>query len=118
MRKENGLADRMLSIMMLGVSTRRYEKVLPEMAEQVGISKSQVSREAIAAGEHLLKGLAERDFSDVDILIVYLDGIKFSKYHVICAVGVDSDGGKHLLGLREGATESTMDNVQPGACLT
>ena len=48
---------------MAGVSTRRYEQVLPEMAEQVGISKSQVSREFIDAGERLLKEPAERDFS-------------------------------------------------------
>ena len=33
MRRDGRLADRMLSILMNGVSTRRYEKVLPEMAE-------------------------------------------------------------------------------------
>ena len=36
MQKEGRLADRMLEIMMAGVSTRKYEEVLPEMAEQVG----------------------------------------------------------------------------------
>lgn len=36
MQKEGRLVDRMLEIMMAGVSTRRYEEVLPEMAEQVG----------------------------------------------------------------------------------
>ena len=100
------LADRMLEIMMAGVSTRRYEEVLPEMAEQVGISKSQVSREFIESGERMLKELAEKDFSELDILVVYIDGIQFGKYHVICAVGVDSGGHKHVLGLREGATEN------------
>ena len=49
MRKDGRLADRMLSILMHGVSTRQYEKVLPETAEQASISKSQVSREAIEA---------------------------------------------------------------------
>ena len=44
-KKDARLADRMLEIMMAGVSTRCYEQVLPEMAEQVGISKSAVSRE-------------------------------------------------------------------------
>ncbi len=105
-QKDTRLADRMLEIMMAGVSTRRYEGVLPEMAEQVGISKSAVSREFIEAGERLLKELAERDFSQTDILIVYIDGIQFGPYHVICAVGVDEDGQKHVLGFREGATEN------------
>jgi len=56
------LADRMLAILMQGVSTRKYEQVLPEMAQQVGISKSQISRQTIEAGEKLLKELAKRDF--------------------------------------------------------
>ena len=106
MQKDARLADRMLEIMMAGVSTRRYEQVLPQMAAQVGISKSQVSREFIDSGERLLKELAERDFSETDMLVVYLDGVQFGPYHVICAVGVDSQGHKRMLGFREGATEN------------
>ena len=106
MQKDVRLADRMLEIMMAGVSTRRYEAVLPEMAEQVGVSKSQVSREFIESGERLLKELAERDFSQTEMLVVYIDGVQFGGYHVICAVGVDEVGQKHVLGFREGATEN------------
>jgi transposase-like protein len=106
MQKDERLADRMLDIMMAGVSTRRYADVLPEMAAQVGVSKSQVSREFIDAGERLLKALAERDFSEKDLLVIYLDGVQFGPYHVICAVGVDAQGHKHVLGFREGATEN------------
>ena len=106
LQKDSRLADRMLEIMMAGVSTRRYEDVLPQMAETVGVSKSQVSREFIEAGERLLKELSERDFSETDILVVYVDGLQFGKYHVICAVGVDAGGHKHVLGFREGATEN------------
>ena len=108
MQGDQSLADRMLSIMMNGVSTRRYEKVLPEMAEQVGISKSEVSRETIEAGARVLKELAERDFSELDILIVYLDGIQLGKHHILAAVGVDADGKKHVLGVRDGASENTI----------
>jgi putative transposase len=106
MRKDGRLAERMLDILINGVSTRRYERVLPEMAQTVGVSKSQVSREAIDAGERLLKRLAERDFSQLDILAVWIDGLQLGAYHVICAVGVDAGGRKHVLGLREGATEN------------
>ena len=106
MRKDARLADRMLAILMHGVSTREYKKVLPEMAEQAGVSKSQVSRETIEAGARLLKELVERDFSDKDLLILYLDGIQFGEHHVLAAVGVDSDGHKHVLGLRDGASEN------------
>jgi transposase-like protein len=106
LQKDARLADRMLQILMAGVSTRRYAEVLPEMAEQCGISKSQVSREFIEAGERLLKEVAERDFAEIDLVVIYLDGVQFGPYHVICAVGVDDGGHKHVLGFREGATEN------------
>lgn len=106
LRKDNRLADRMLGILLRGVSTRNYREVLPEMAEQVGVSKSQVSRENIDAGERLLQELAERDFSQHDLLILYIDGLRFGDYLVVAAVGVDAAGQKHVLALREGATEN------------
>lgn len=106
MRKDQRLADRVLEILIHGVSTRHYATVLPAMAETVGISKSQISRENIEAGERLLRELAERDFADLDILIIYIDGIQLGDYHVIGAIGVDVHGHKHVLGLREGATEN------------
>jgi len=106
LRKDQRLADRVLGILMRGVSTRNYREVLPEMAEQVGVSKSQISRENIEAGEHLLQELAERDFSQHDLLIIYIDGMRFGDYLVVAAVGVDAAGHKHVLSLREGATEN------------
>lgn len=102
------LAARMLDILLRGVSTRQYQQVLPEMAQTVGVSKSSVSREAIAASEEVLKGLAERRFDDRDILLIYLDGLRFGSHHVLAAVGVDSQGHKHVLGLREGASENAV----------
>jgi putative transposase len=106
MRRGGRLADRMLEILLRGVSTRQYGAVLPQMAEQAGVSKSTVSREAIEAGERVLKDLAERRFDDVELLVIYVDGMRFGDYHVIAAVGVDVEGRKHVLGLREGATEN------------
>jgi transposase-like protein len=106
MRKDGRLADRMLEILIDGVSTRRYEGVLPEMADTVGVSKSQVSRETIEAGERSLKELAERDLSGLGSLAIWIDGLQLGSHHVICAVGVDAKGRKHVLGLREGATEN------------
>jgi transposase-like protein len=106
MHKDARLADRMLEILIDGVSTRRYEGVFPEMAETVGVSKSQVSRETIDAGERLLKEMAERDLKGLELLALWIDGLELGGHHVICAVGVDAKGHKHVLGLREGATEN------------
>ena len=99
-------ADRMLELVLNGVSTRRYASVLPALADQVGISKSEVSRETIEAGTRVLQELAERHLSELDVLVVYLDGIQFGDYHVLAAVGVDVRGRKHVLGLRDGPSEN------------
>lgn len=101
------LASRMMSILLDGVSRRKYKRVIPEMAETVGVSKSAVSRGNIQAGEKLLEELAERRFDSLDILIVYLDGMRLGKHHILGAVGVDPTGQKHVLGLREGSSENT-----------
>ena len=106
MRTQSRLGGRMLDILMRGVSTRNYAEVLPEMAMTVGVSKSQVSRKFVEASEKSLKELIERRFDDKEILIVYIDGIVFGGHHVIVAIGVDSEGYKHVLGLRDGASEN------------
>lgn len=102
------MADRMMQIMIDGVRTRRYKDVIPEMAESIGISKSAVSRANIEAGEKLLKELAERRFDQVEILVVYLDAIVLGDDHILGAIGVDSTGAKHVLGLREGSSENSV----------
>jgi len=101
------ITSRILEILMKGVSTRNYQAILPDMAETVGVSKSQISREFMAASEQQFKALCERRFDDVDLLVVYLDGIQFGECHVIVALGVDSGGHKHVLGLREGSSENS-----------
>jgi putative transposase len=101
------LGSRILSILMKGVSTRNYRAILPAMADTVGVSKSQISREFATASEQQLKTLCERQFDDLDILVVYIDGIQFGDCHVIVAIGVDSGGSKHVLGLREGSSENS-----------
>jgi len=102
------LGQRILEILMKGVSTRNYQEVLPAMAETVGVSKSQISREFIEVSGQDLQSLCERHFTERDILIIYLDGIQFGETHVIAALGVDSEGDKHVLGIREGSSENSV----------
>src|SRR5579884_2111663 len=58
MRQEAARGQRMLEILLNGVSTRHYERVIPEMADTVGVSRSAVSREAIEASEQALNDAA------------------------------------------------------------
>ena len=106
LQQDTATSERMLEILLNGVSTRRYNRVIPEMADTVGVSRSTVSRETVEASEAALKRLLERRFDDVELLIIYIDGMHFGDHCVLAAVGVDLEGRKHVLALREGATEN------------
>jgi putative transposase len=101
----------MVERMLAGVSTRRY----PRTGEPVGAeideiarsqSKSAVSREFVArTREHLLE-LMSRRLDDVRLAVLMLDGIELKGRCCVVALGIDSDGVKHPLGLWDGSTEN------------
>jgi len=106
MQNPSPLGERMLDTLLCGVSTRNYKDVIPQMAETVGVSKSAVSRAAIEASE--ASGSAAlaplRSLEDTHHLHRWR-GLR--RAHHDRAVGVDSEGHKHVLGIREGATENS-----------
>ena len=106
MHNQEQMGVRMLDILLHGVSTRNYKAVIPEMAETAGVSRSAVSRAAIEASEAEVEALLARRFDEFKLLVIYIDGLIFGKYTMIGAVGVDTEGHKHVLGIREGATEN------------
>jgi len=106
MQDQEQMGARMLDILLHGVSTRNYKAVIPAMAETAGVSRSAVSRAAIEASEAEVEALLSRRFDDLKLLVIYVDGLVFGKYTMIGAVGVDTEGHKHVLGIREGATEN------------
>jgi len=107
MQNRGAMGSRMLEILMRGVSTRNYKEVIPAMAESVGISKSAVSRRVAEVSEAEVEALLSRRFDQLKLLVIYIDGLVFGDYTMIGAVGVDSEGNKHVLGIREGATENS-----------
>ena len=106
MREDNRLPSKVLDTLMRCVSTRNYKQILPEACEAVGVSKSSVSREFIQASEEAYSKLCERRFDELDLLVIYIDGMVFGEQHVIGAVGIDRTGYKHVLGIAQGATEN------------
>ncbi len=67
----------------------------------------RVSRQTIEASEAEVEALLNRRFDEVKLLVIYIDGIVFGDHTMIGAVGVDTEGNKHVLGIREGATENS-----------
>ena len=107
MQNRGTMGARMLEILMRGVSTRNYKEVIPAMAETAGVSKSAVSRRVVEASEAEVEALLNRRFDGLKLLVIYIDGLIFGDYTMIGAVGVDVEGNKHVLGIREGATENS-----------
>lgn len=93
-----------------GVSMRRYGSTLdplPEPEQAMSVSKSATSRRFVALSEQQLAEWLSRPLSDVDLPVVMVDGIHFRDRVILVALGIDAQGSKHILGLREGSTEST-----------
>jgi transposase-like protein len=91
---------------MKKVSQRDYEKGLPKIASSFGVSKSSISRRWIKATAKKLDELLNRDLKPLDIIAVFIDGKRFSKYGVVVALGVAMSGKKYILGIYQSSTEN------------
>jgi transposase-like protein len=103
------LNEATLAAIAAGVSTRRYEGTLDRLpaGELHGsVSKSAVSRRFVALSSAQLGEHFSRSLHRLDLPVVLVDGIHFRSRIVLIALGIDSEGDKHVLGLREGSTEN------------
>lgn len=91
---------------LAGVSSRNYENIVARGLEAKGISSSTVSRKAIAITKPTVDEFRTRKIDHLDLVVLFLDGVNVATRQVIVCVGVDSGGKKHVLGLKNGATEN------------
>ena len=103
-----------LNLMLINVSTRKFGRAvrLPEgdvpAPNGAGVSKSAVSRRFVALSAERMKQWMAADLSNLDLLIIQIDGIHIDEdLMLLAAVGIDGNGEKHPLGVIEGATENT-----------
>ncbi len=121
---EDWLGKWAMNLMLINVSTRKFGRAvrLPEgdvPAENgAGLSKSAASRRFVALSAERMKEWMASDLSKLDLLVIQIDGIHIAEDLVLlAAVGVDGAGGKHPIGVIEGASEnatvvqSLLDNL-------
>ena len=53
-----------------------------------------------------LSEILERPLDKLKLCVLYLDGIEFQGQHLVAALGINIDGTKTVLGLRQGASEN------------
>lgn len=69
--------------------------------------RSAGSRRFVALSSVQLADWLSRRIDALDLPVVMIDGIHFRDRVVLVALGFDSQGKKHVLGIREGSTEKT-----------
>ena len=103
------LDERAFEQMVIGVPTRKYERSLEAVPEDIatrGTTKSAVSRRFVAASQKQLDALLARNIGELSLCAIMMDGIHIGNHLVLLALGIDDQGKKHVLGLWEGATEN------------
>ena len=90
-----------------GLTSRSYHRAVQSVLDGYGIEKSSVSREFVAASAAQLQQLCEKKLGDLDLVAILIDGIHLGKQVLVVALGLESSGKKHVLGLWQGATENT-----------
>ena len=106
----DALDDRTLDVIACGVSTRKYRRSLerlPADVEDRSVSKSAVSRRFVALSQKQMITWLTTPLGDRVFPIVMIDGIVLGDHTILIALGIDADGKKQILGLREGATENS-----------
>lgn len=97
-----------LAAIAAGVSTRRYRSTLdclPAAEQERSASKTAVSRRFVALSTQRLDEWLSAPLGKLELPVLMIDGIHFRERVVLIVLGIDAEGNKHVLGLREGSTE-------------
>jgi putative transposase len=99
------MSERVVEQIVLGVSTRGYERSLESVP--AGTSKSSASRALIDGTTQKLAEFLDRRLDDVELIAMFIDGLEIADKTTVVALGVTTDGTKVPLGIWLGSTENT-----------
>ena len=108
------LDEHPLAAVAAGMSTRRYASTLdpvPAEMNERATSSSAVSRRFVALSTKRLHAFLSRPLGELDLRVVCIDGKVFRDHCMVIALGIDTQGRKHVLGVREGATETAAATI-------
>ena len=99
-------SEELLSKVLRGMSSRKYEETVTEAGKAFGVTPSSVSRHLVEATAKQLKQFRERSLEEFPVFAMYLDTVHRGGQAFVVALGVDREGKKLPLGFWEGATEN------------
>jgi transposase-like protein len=101
------LTEQAAAKLLSGLSTRNLGKTLEPMLRGRGIGRQTISQRGIEEMSKQLEEFQSRSLAGIDILVVFADGIHLGDDVYVSAVGIDSDGKRHVLDFEPGSTESS-----------
>ena len=96
------LTPRAVERMVLGVSTRKYVRSIEAAPPGLLVrrtNKSAASRRLVAATREKLADMVSTDLSELGLCAIMIDGIHVAEHVVLVALGIDSHGENHTLGI-------------------
>ena len=106
LQSQDLLDERIRESMLLGVSTRNYERVVNGYAKKLGVTKSSVSRAFTRASQKELDIINTGRLDEHEFVAIVLDGIEVAGTTIVAALGITSELKKVPIGLREGDSEN------------
>src|ERR1035437_6798195 len=103
------LNGRVVEQMLLGVATRQYGRSVEPVGAEVrvrGTSKSAVSRRFVVKTAAQLEAWRSTALEAINLVALLIDGLHIGEHCVVVALGIDTTGAKHALGLWDGSTEN------------
>lgn len=92
---------------LAGLTTRNDRRAVESVLDGYGIEKSSGSWEFVQASAKQLEELCERKLDMLELVALLIDGIEVGQQVLVVALGIESSGKKHVLGLWQGAAENT-----------
>jgi putative transposase len=108
LQNPDNLRGAVLQRIVHGVSTRNYEPVVEKVRRGFGVKRSSVSRHYVRVMADRIRKFCERRWDGVRFVAIMIDGKSFAREMMIAVLGVTATGEKHMLGLRQGATENAQ----------
>jgi putative transposase len=102
----DNLSTLIFAMMLNGVSTRSYDKIIQKFQKGLGVSKSLASKKFIKESRKSLNEINERKFEGKEFFALFIDGTNFGGDTVLVALGVDLQGNKHFIGILQGSSEN------------
>jgi putative transposase len=107
LRRRDPLPERVVEQIVLGVSTRGYDRSLEPVSDRTRrTSKSSASRALVAKTTEKMRDFLGRRLESLDVAAMFLDALEVASHCVVVALGVTADGTKVPLGLWLGSTEN------------